>query len=110
MSARATEAAADAMAEGVRRACAWNEANPIGTPVTAYPATRDDEGLVTRTRSLAWNLGHGEPVVQVEGYAGGISLDHVDVIAEPWMPNGGHEDSCGYVGGITRRCTCGGAR
>ena len=30
----------------------------------------------------AWTLGHGEPVVSVEGYAGGICLDHVDVITE----------------------------
>lgn len=29
---------------------------------------------------------------------------------EPWIPNGGHQDSCGYVGGVTARCTCGGAR
>ena len=27
-----------------------------------------------------------------------------------WLPYGGHQSFCGYVGGITRRCTCRGAR
>lgn len=57
----------------------WNAAHPDGTPVTAYPGTRNDEPLYTRTRSAAWTLGHGEPVVAVEGCAGGIALTHVDV-------------------------------
>lgn len=58
----------------------WNSAYPVGTAVTAYPLTRDDEPLYTRTRSQAWTLGHGAPVVAVEGYVGGIHLTHVDVI------------------------------
>ncbi|MEU2453865.1 hypothetical protein ABZ605_27780 [Streptomyces sp. NPDC012765] len=64
----------------------WNARYPVGTPVTAYPLTRPDddhtgwpaERLETRTRSVAWNLGHGAPVVMVDGYAGGIALTHVD--------------------------------
>ncbi|MFE2407042.1 hypothetical protein ACFXDE_01725 [Kitasatospora sp. NPDC059408] len=70
----------------------WNTAHPVGTFVTAYPGVRpefaaeigitDYQRLETRTRSLAWNLGHGEPVVAVEGYAGGISLEHIDLRAE----------------------------
>lgn len=68
----------------------WNERYPIGTPVIAYPGVRPEHSadtgfpctrLETRTRSHAWNLGHGEPVVAVEGYAGGISLDHIDPVA-----------------------------
>ena len=35
--------------------------------------------VVTTTRTPAWILGHGEPVVSVHGYAGGITLDHVDI-------------------------------
>lgn len=57
----------------------WNARYPDGTPVTAYPDTRDDQPMYTRTRSAAWTLGHGAPVVSVEGYAGGIHLTHVDV-------------------------------
>jgi hypothetical protein len=55
----------------------WNERFPVGTPVKAYPRTRQDEPLMTRTRSEAWELGHGEAVVSVEGYRGGIILAHV---------------------------------
>ncbi|MFI8191445.1 hypothetical protein ACIF8T_21920 [Streptomyces sp. NPDC085946] len=83
----------------------WNELYPVGTPVMAYPSVRPEhpvaiayqkrvsEGrtfgdkdpctrLVTRTRTPAWPLGHGEPVVSVDGYAGGIVLEHIDVISE----------------------------
>ncbi|MEU6237384.1 hypothetical protein, partial [Kitasatospora sp. NPDC047058] len=68
-----------------------NDRYPVGTPVTAYPGVRpehpaysalDDHRLETRTRSAAWTLGHGEPVVAVEGYAGGISLEHIDLRTE----------------------------
>jgi len=27
--------------------------------------------------------------------------------AEGWLPNGGHNSDCAYVGGISSRCTCG---
>jgi len=70
----------------------FNAAYPVGTPVIAYPGVRpeyaaeigttDYPRLVTRTRSAAWNLGHGEPVVMVDGYAGGISLEHIDLNPE----------------------------
>lgn len=46
--------------------------------VVAYPSTRDDAPLITRTRSEAWTLGHGAAVVLVDGYSGGIALAHVD--------------------------------
>lgn len=69
----------------------FNERFPVGTPVIAYPGVRPEYAatigmsgvprLETCTRSRAWNLGHGEPVVAVDGYAGGISLDHVDIVA-----------------------------
>ncbi|MEW1548356.1 hypothetical protein [Streptomyces tsukubensis] len=85
----------------------WNTLYPIGTPVVAYPGVRPEhpfaatirerqangrsveEGdadlcraLTTVTRTLAWTLGHGAPVVSVEGYPGGIHLTHIDVIVE----------------------------
>lgn len=53
---------------------------PIGTPVRAFPGTRDSEPLVTRTRSEVWRTDAGDEVVAVEGYAGGIALTHIDVI------------------------------
>ncbi|MFD5386317.1 hypothetical protein ACFWMG_15475 [Streptomyces sp. NPDC127074] len=56
----------------------FNARYPVGTPVMAYPATRNDAPLITRTRTEAWTLGHGAAVVSVDGYAGGIRLTHVD--------------------------------
>lgn len=58
---------------------AFNDTCPVGTPVLAFPGSREGRALMTRTRSVAWSLGH-EPVVMVEGYAGGIALTHVEVL------------------------------
>ncbi|WP_405461504.1 hypothetical protein OG786_29035 [Streptomyces sp. NBC_00101] len=73
--------------KGQQQADKFNARFPIGTPVMAYPLTRPEdnnpsffEELTTVTRTPAWILGHGESVVSVEGYAGGICLSHVDVI------------------------------
>lgn len=83
----------------------FNSRYPVGTPVFAYPGIRPEhpvalayrkrandgrsfgdkdpcKRLVTKTRTPAWELGHGAPVVSVDGYAGGIVLDHVDVVSE----------------------------
>jgi hypothetical protein len=76
---------------------AWNAVYPPGTPVVAYPGVLPDDPtaaslctrLETRTRSKAWTLGHGEPVVAVEGRSGGISLGHVFPAAVPAAPEGG---------------------
>ncbi|MFB4265360.1 hypothetical protein [Nonomuraea sp. GTA35] len=65
-------------------AVAWNTAHPVGTPVLAWPGTRDDEPLMTRTRTPAWTLGHGAAVVSVEGRSGGIALTHI----QPIEPSG----------------------
>jgi hypothetical protein len=67
----------------------FNAAYPVGTPVIAYPGVRPESKfaagwgiarLETTTRTPAWTLGHGTPVVSVEGHAGGICLSHIDVI------------------------------
>ncbi|MER6098411.1 hypothetical protein ABT154_21635 [Streptomyces sp. NPDC001728] len=76
-----------AKAKGQQTADAWNAAHAVGTRVIAYPACRPEYDaadaartrLVTTTRTPAWILGHGTPVVSVHGYAGGITLDHVDI-------------------------------
>ncbi|MFJ8871040.1 hypothetical protein ACIRD6_35475 [Streptomyces sp. NPDC102473] len=73
--------------KGQKQADDFNAAFPVGTPVMAYPSCRPEYNaaiasetrLDTVTRTPAWLLGHGEPVVSVEGYAGGICLSHVDV-------------------------------
>jgi UDP-N-acetylmuramoylalanine-D-glutamate ligase len=68
----------------------WNNLHPVGTSVIAYPGVRPEHPaysalnsrrLETVTRSRAWNLGHGAPVVAVVGHSGGICLSHVDVAA-----------------------------
>lgn len=53
----------------------WNQMNPPGTPVTL----REDDGSDTETvtRSIAWNLGHDQPVVKVEGKSGGYALERI---------------------------------
>ena len=87
----------------------WNALYPVGTPVMAYPGVRPEydaamaaeDRLVTTTRSRAWNLGHGAPVVAVEGYSGGICLTHVDPL--PTVP------CCPDCKGTFEDCTCGGA-
>ncbi|MFD8919397.1 hypothetical protein ACFV0Y_16460 [Streptomyces sp. NPDC059569] len=82
----------------------FNALHPVGTPVVAYPGVRPEhpvavayrkaaeagrtfrsetdpcKRLETVTRAPAWTLGHGAPVVSVDGYAGGICLTHVDVV------------------------------
>lgn len=74
-------------------AAQFNTRFPVGTPVIAYPLLRPENAkrseadmvrrLETRTRSVAWELGHGEPVVAVDGYSGGISLEHIDPQEQP---------------------------
>lgn len=70
-------------------AAEFNSAHPVGTPVVAYPLTRPEHGMPgfferveTVTRTPAWTLGDGTPVVSVDGLTGGISLTHIDVITE----------------------------
>lgn len=55
----------------------FNAVCPVGTPVTYWPGTRAGEGREGVTRSRAWILPSGEPVVMIEGYAGGVALSHV---------------------------------
>lgn len=59
----------------------FNTAHPVGTPVIAFPGTREGRGILTRTRTPAWNLDN-HVVVSVEGYAGGIALTHIIVAEE----------------------------
>ena len=60
-----------------RRASAFNAHCPVGTPVRYWPGALEGDGCWGHTRSEAWELPSGEPVVLVTGYAGGIALSHV---------------------------------
>ena len=59
--------------EGLVRA--FNEQWPEGTPVTLI--NDDGNPEQTSTRSKAWCLAHGEPVVSVVGRTGGYLLSRV---------------------------------
>jgi hypothetical protein len=63
------------LAQGCALAEAWNGSWPSGSMVYLI----DDFGEIheTRTRSVAWTLGHGEPVVKVEGRTGGYLLSRI---------------------------------
>lgn len=60
------------------RAADWK--HPIGTVVEVTPVRGQPATFITRTRSEAWELGDGSPVVLIEGRTGGYHLDHVRVI------------------------------
>lgn len=66
-------------------AAQWNAKHPIGTPVRYWPRLARialTTPVDTRTRSEAWELGDGSPVVLCEGRSGGLSLSHLEPIAE----------------------------
>lgn len=56
----------------------WNAMYPSGSPCILT----DDFGREhkTNTRSIAWELGHGEAVVKVEGRSGGYMLDRIRML------------------------------
>jgi hypothetical protein len=55
----------------------FNAEHPIGTAFRFYPVAGLKEFETTKTRSEAWELGDGHPVVKVEGRAGGVSIHHL---------------------------------
>lgn len=54
----------------------WNTAVPVGTRV-AVQLIQPGPEYATATRSRAWQLGDGSPVVLIEGRTGGYHLSHV---------------------------------
>lgn len=62
---------------------AWAQAHPVGTRVRYWPC-RDypDESRDTAIRSEPWRLGHGVPIVKIEGTSGGVALDHLTRLPE----------------------------
>lgn len=55
----------------------FNKRFPPNTPCFFQPFRNEDKWLPTRTRSEAWLLGHGEPVVKVDGASGGVLVSHL---------------------------------
>jgi len=53
----------------------WNDRFPVGQAVSLT----EDYGSITatQTKSIAWDLGHGEAVVKVDGKRGGYSLSRI---------------------------------
>ncbi len=56
----------------------------VGTPVLYWPVALPGGGFApecmrSRTRSLAWTLGDGHPVVKIEKKTGGVSLRHLSI-------------------------------
>ena len=58
----------------------WNDKYPPGTIVVYTNAIGDK--LTTYTRSEAWELGHGDPVVLLHGRAGGYALEFLTVVED----------------------------
>lgn len=56
----------------------WNECYPVGSPCILILDDRSE--LPTRTKSMAWRLGHGAVVVAVEGKSGGWDIDRVRML------------------------------
>jgi hypothetical protein len=61
------------------RTAKFNENVPSGTRVGVCPVRGGPE-YATTTRSRAWQLGDGSPVVLIAGRAGGYHLDHIRVL------------------------------
>ncbi len=53
---------------------AFNAVVPVGTAVRYYSVIGQPENVSTRTRTEAWRLPSGEPVVMVEGLSGAVAL------------------------------------
>jgi hypothetical protein len=57
----------------------WNHEHPVGTAVVYHPVIGEPAGRETKTRSEAYVLGDHTAVVFVEGVAGCVALDALEV-------------------------------
>jgi len=57
----------------------FNREHKVGTRVRYWRGAREGAGVLSTTRSEAWNL-CGAPVVLIDGTSGGIALTHVEVV------------------------------
>jgi hypothetical protein len=75
MNARRTKEA------GEHAVSVWNASYPPGTDVILTDDLQEEHK--TKTRSPAWLLGHGDPVVSVEGRTGGYLLYRIRPVNPP---------------------------
>lgn len=55
----------------------WNAQYPLGAPVKYWPVMSPEcPVMLSYTRSSAWTLTNGEPLVSIFGVSGGVSLRH----------------------------------
>jgi len=64
------------------KAADFNRLFVPGWPVVYRPLLGGSERVPARLRSLAWELGSGEPVVKITGKAGGVSIAHISTLIE----------------------------
>lgn len=57
----------------------WNEMYPVGTLVQYQPIKDEQFEAPVKTRSEAWTLGSGHPIVKIEGRTGGVHIGHLRV-------------------------------
>lgn len=62
----------------------WNARHLAGTTVYAWPGALTDTPVLRRTRSAAWELESGHPVVSVEGHDEAIALIHLLPLENPY--------------------------
>jgi len=61
----------------------WIADHPVGTPVRYWPARNGAEFRDSTIASEPWRLGHGQPIVQIAGKGGGVSIDHLTKLPPP---------------------------
>jgi len=80
-----TERHSTVMAEAWLQCDQFNRKHPVGTKVQ-YRSLLDRatqwDVKETRTRSQAWALPSGEPVVMIDGKSGSVSLNHIEAKLE----------------------------
>lgn len=62
----------------------WNKEHPPGAHVRYWPILPPIDGcppVDAVTRSEAWELGDGSPVVLITGRSGGVRLSHLEVVS-----------------------------
>jgi hypothetical protein len=62
--------------EALKAVVEFNKTHLIGEPCCYFPIAGDPNFLRTITRSLAW-VASDQPIVKVNGYAGGVHIDHL---------------------------------
>lgn len=62
----------------------FNARHAVGTRVRYWPlcGESDPPPMESTTRTEAWTLGHGTPVVAIVGKSGGVALDHLEILPD----------------------------